>query len=483
MSRGSSTNSSRTPSWRASEWAISASKPTTSSFAFTKAHGTESSSKPTRSLPLSRMAARRAPRGTGGWGAGGGVRSRVTGASGGRGARPPRSSAALAGSGRMRASSARVPRTAPATSSALSEVAREACPPQLDAAGDEAGAEDGHHQSVHGRGHRAEAAVEDAGDHEELKQVRRHAHEVEQERDRRVDAPEDREEPGAPQRRVARGRDLDPGVPPREQDEADGEHLRAVREVEGHRDEHVHELVLALPVRPAVLRPPLGEEGARALHEDGEHDEEVGRDERGEERVLRERDHPLVADRRQRGHEPGQQPEGQQAGEDGVGEHEPLQPLELLELHGAGGVPGDREDPERGEPGEQAPHAAHGLVEHVQGLEERLLAGQRHEAHAGEHGEDDHRRDHVVGEGAEGVGRDVEVEPVDGALGLEARRRRRKRPPSPEGSARGNRNTRPSERPQSATSRRPPRLARRRASSRFMLPKPQSGSRPRRAGR
>ena len=61
------------------------------------------------------------------------------------------------------------------------------------------------------------------------------------------------------------------------------------------------------------------------------------------------------------------------------------------------------------------------LVEHVQGLEEHLLAGQRHEAHAGEHGEDDHRRDHVVGEGAEGVGRDVEVEPVDCALGLEAR--------------------------------------------------------------
>ena len=139
------------------------------------------------------------------------------------------------------------------------------------------------------------------------------------------------------------------------------------------------------------------------------------------ERVLRERDHPPVADRRQRGHEPREQPEGQQAGEDGVGEHEPLQPLELLELHGAGGVPGDREDAERGEPGEQAPHASHGLVEHVQGLEERLLAGQRHEAHAGEHGEDDHRRDHVVGEGAEGVGRDVEVEPVDGALGLEAR--------------------------------------------------------------
>ena len=180
---------------------------------------------------------------------------------------------------------------------------------------------------------------------------------------------------------------------------------------------------------------------------------------------------PLVADRRQRGHEPGQQPEGQQAGEDGVGEHETLQPLELLELHGAGGVPGDREDAERGEAGEEAPHASHGLVEHDQGLEEHLLAGQRHEAHAGEHGEDDHRRDHVVREGAEGVGRDVEVEPVDGALGLEPAKEK-KAPPLPEGSARGNRNTRPSERPQSASERRPPRLARRRASSRFMLPKP-----------
>ena len=235
--------------------------------------------------------------------------------------------------------------------SAHHEVAREARPVELDPAGDEAGAEDGHHQRVHGRGHGPEAAVEDAGDDEELEEVGRDPREVEQERDRGVDAPEDREEPGAREGGVARGRDVDAGVPAGEEHEADGEHLRPVGEVEGGRHEHVHELVLPLAVRPAVLRPPLGEERARALHQDGEDDEEVRRDERGDQRVLGDRDHPPVPDRRERGHEPREEPEGQQAGEDGVGEHEPLQPPELLELHGAGRVPGDREDAERGESG------------------------------------------------------------------------------------------------------------------------------------
>jgi hypothetical protein len=109
---------------------------------------------------------------------------------------------------------------------ARAQVAREPRPLDPDPPGDEAGAEDRDRERVHRRGHRAEAAVQHARHHEELEQVGRQVREVEQERDRRVDASEHGEQAGARERGVEREVEAQAGVPGHERHEAEAQELR-----------------------------------------------------------------------------------------------------------------------------------------------------------------------------------------------------------------------------------------------------------------
>ncbi len=186
--------------------------------------------------------------------------------------------------------------------------------------------------------------------------------------------------------------------------------------VEGSGHQHVDELVLL-----RVSWRSGGQYRARVLHEQGEDDEQVGGDEGGDQRVLRSDDQPPVRHVGGGRHEPGKQPEREQAREAAVEQQETLKPLELLEAHGGGGVGGDREDPIGCGLGHHRPHPAHRLVEDGDRPQEGVLVLHAHERGAGQDREHHDRGHHVVGQRVERVRGDVEVHPVDGRLGLAER--------------------------------------------------------------
>jgi hypothetical protein len=273
------------------------------------------------------------------------------------------------------------------------------------------------HERVHGGGGAAEPAVDDARDDEELEDVRGQPHEIEEKGHRRVEAAEEAEEAGPGQARELAGRHGRAHEPAGEEHEGEAQELRAVGEGEGRGDEDVRRLVGV-----GLVETGLGEEGLAPLGEQGQDDEEIRGDEGGQQGVLGERHDPAVGQPGQGGHQTRQQPEGQDQGEAHVDEKEGLQALELLEAEGARRVAGDGEEAVRGELHQQAPRSAQRVVDEAEGPEDPLLAGETEDGDAEEDREDDHRRHHVVGQRAERVRRNVEVQPVDPGLARHLRR-------------------------------------------------------------
>ena len=109
---------------------------------------------------------------------------------------------------------------------------------------------------------------------------------------------------------------------------------------------------------------PLDERPAR-LDEDRQHDEEIAGDERGDERVAREREDVPHPDRRQRGDQSRQHPQADEQRHADVRDQVDLQAAELLEAQRAGGSRGDREQPVGREPDDEARGARQRGADHV----------------------------------------------------------------------------------------------------------------------
>ena len=278
-------------------------------------------------------------------------------------------------------------------------------------AGHEVGAEQGQRERVHGGRRAAGAAVEDARDKEELEEVRGNPREVEQERYGGVEAPEQAQQARAGQRGIAGGGHRRADEPACEEDEAQAQQLRAVREGEGRRHQDVHGLV-----RVVLPEAGLGEQRLAPLGQQRQHDEQVGRHECRQQRVDREGHDAPVGQAGQRRDEAGQEPQREDEREARVDEQERLQPLELLEAQRPRRVAGDREQAEWRQLHEQGPGPPERVVDEVEHREDALLAGQAEHRETQQHREHHHGRHDVVRERAERVRRDVEVEPVDPRL-------------------------------------------------------------------
>ena len=216
------------------------SKPTRSPRSLTKANGSESGRKPTRSAPRASIASidraavgcwrRPAPRPE---------RPRRCLASCSRcihaapgpcdiAARAPLRTARARRRGRARRRSSSIP---------AYRISGRACQRSVPAIAQRS--EQRHRHRVHRRHQRAEPRVDDAGREEELKRVGGDAEQIEQERHRGIEAAEEGDQTRQRQPRIVGERHRDVGEPAGEQDEADRQQLAGVRKVERCRHDDV----------------------------------------------------------------------------------------------------------------------------------------------------------------------------------------------------------------------------------------------------
>ena len=167
---------------------------------------------------------------------------------------------------------------------------------------------------------------------------------------------------------------------------------------------------------PAAL-----DERAARLDEHREHDEEIAGDKRRDERVAVEREDVPHPDRRQRRDESRQHPQADEQRHADVGDEEHLQAAELLEAQRAGGGRGDGEQPVGRELDDEARGARERGADHVQQIEEDRLALEADDRDPEDDREEDDRRHDVVGQRVERVGRNIEIDEVEGRPALEER--------------------------------------------------------------
>ena len=162
-------------------------------------------------------------------------------------------------------------------------------------------------QRVHRRHERPHPRVDDARREKQLKRIGGNPEQVEEKRHGRGEAAEEGHEPGERQLGIVRQRHRRVGEPSREQDEAQGEELPGVREVEGGRHDDLRQ-----PARLLVAGTEPAEQRAAGLHEARQHDEQVAGDERGDERVARLAENIPGSNRGERGDQSREHPQADQ---------------------------------------------------------------------------------------------------------------------------------------------------------------------------
>ena len=265
----------------------------------------------------------------------------------------------------------------------------------------------------------AESAVHDTRDQEELSQIHGKTGQVQQERDRRVQAPEETQQSGTGEHGELAGRHRRADVPAGERQEGKAQQLRAVREGEGGGHEHVRGLFGLAPGQARLV-----EERLAAFGQEREHDEHVRGDERGHDRIQGDGHDAPIRQAGERRYESGQQREGEEQGQADVDQEKGLEPLEFVEAHRTRGMAGDGEKAIGRQPDDEISRAPQRLVHHAERPEDPLLLRQRLEdRRAEEDGKKHDRRHQVVGEGAEGIRWDVELQPIDARLDRDVGRR------------------------------------------------------------
>ena len=94
---------------------------------------------------------------------------------------------------------------------------------------------------------------------------------------------------------------------------------------------------------------------------------------------------------------------------------------DLVDPQRAGGVRRQREDAVRRQPADEAGRPGDGRADDAEHVEQHGLALDADQRHAQQHREEDHGRDDAVGQGMEGIGRNVEVDEVERRGVLEQR--------------------------------------------------------------
>ena len=167
----------------------------------------------------------------------------------------------------------------------------------------------------------------------------------------------------------------------------------------------------------------FGEQLLGALLQQRQHDEQVRGNERGEQGIPNKGDDAPVGQAGQRGGNAGQNPEREDQRQADREEQKPLQPLELIHPKRSRRVPRNGEDPVRREAHQEVAGTAERLVEEGERDKHAFLSGQTQERYAQQAREHHDGRHDVIGERAEWIGWNVEVEPIDLRLGRHRGRR------------------------------------------------------------
>ena len=278
-----------------------------------------------------------------------------------------------------------------------------------DQAGHRADRQGGEGHEMHGSDDVAEAAGEHAGNEKQLEDVRRQFMGVEQEGDCRDDLAEGEHQACEQERGIVRPGDPGAIEPGGEGHEDQRQDLAQVREGVGDRD---HEIRLGAHAFALVLFRELPD----AFRQHGNDDEEALDNQHREERVLRDREDLPIGEGRADGDQHRQRPKGHKDRAEGENQQIGLQPFELLEAQRPGGGGRDGQNADRGEFGDELVDPQQCRHDRIEVLEEVLLALDADQGDAEHDAEHDDRRRHVVGQRAEGVARDEELNEVDARL-------------------------------------------------------------------
>ena len=171
----------------------------------------------------------------------------------------------------------------------------------------------------------------------------------------------------------------------------------------------------------------IAHERLRLLGEERQHREQTRRHERRHERVAGSRDQRSIRNRRQRGDEARQHPQAEEQRHADVADQIDLQALQLFDAQRSRDDRGDREHADRCQGHDKARRLRDGLSGRGEHVEQGCLVRDADERRADDDAEQHDRRNDVVGERIERIGRNVEVQEVERLTFLEQRRAEERR--------------------------------------------------------